>query len=131
MSYLPYLIVFVGSGIGGALRHGANVAAGRMLGTEFPFGTLIVNLTGALAMAVVAEALALWLGLPQYLRLFLTTGIIGGYTTFSTLTLDAATLYERGQLWGALAYLVVSIIGGLAAFWSGLVFVRLLAGLLK
>jgi len=131
MSYLPYLIVFVGSGIGGAMRHGVNVAAGRMLGTEFPFGTLIVNLTGALAMAIVAEALALWLGLPQHLRLFLTTGIIGGYTTFSTLTLDAATLYERGQLWGALAYLVVSIIGGLAAFWSGLVFVRLLAGLLK
>ncbi len=79
-----YLIVFIGAGIGGALRHGVNVWAARMFGFGFPFGTLIVNIVGSLLMGVLAGLFVYRAGLvPQHARLFLTTGILGGFTTFS------------------------------------------------
>ena len=85
-----YLIVFLGAGIGGALRHGVNVGAARLLGTGFPFGTLIVNFVGSFAMGLLAGFFMYRSGIPQHVRLFLTTGILGGFTTFSTFSLDAA-----------------------------------------
>src|SRR5262245_58858169 len=91
-----YLIVFLGAGIGGALRHGVNVWAVRMFGYQFPFGTLIVNVLGSFVMGVLVGLFVYRAGLvPQHARLFLTTGILGGFTTFSTFSLDAALLFER------------------------------------
>ena len=87
-----YLIVFIGAGIGGALRHGVNVGAARLFGFGFPFGTLIVNVVGSFAMGLLAGYFAFRPGITQHMRLFLTTGILGGFTTFSAFSLDTALL---------------------------------------
>ena len=74
-----YLIVFLGAGIGGALRHGVNVWAVRAFGYGFPLGTLIVNVLGSFAMGLLVGFFAYRSGLvPQHARLFLTTGVLGG-----------------------------------------------------
>ena len=119
-----YLIVFIGAGIGGALRHGVNVAATRLFGFGFPYGTLIVNVTGSFAMGLLAGFFAYRAGIPQHLRLFLTTGILGGFTTFSTFSLDAALLIERHSYGAAAGYLVASVAAGLAALFFGLAVFR-------
>jgi CrcB protein len=121
---MGYLIVFLGGGLGAALRHGINLAAFRLVGTEFPYGTLLINVLGSLAMGLIAEYFALKGGLPQHLRLFLTTGILGGFTTFSAFSLEAALLYERGQLAGAAIYVVASVVLAIAALFAGLAIVR-------
>ena len=92
---MPYLIVFLGAGIGGALRHGVNVGAARLLGYGFPFGTLIVNVLGSFLIGLLAGYFGFRTGIDQHVRLFLTTGILGGFTTFSAFSLDAALLVER------------------------------------
>ena len=92
-----YLIVFIGAGIGGALRHGVNVGAAKLFGFGFPFGTFIVNVVGSFVMGLLAGYFVYRAGVPQHMRLFLTTGILGGFTTFSTFSLDAALLIERHQ----------------------------------
>ena len=119
-----YLIVFIGAGIGGALRHGVNVAATRLFGFGFPFGTLIVNVTGSFAMGLLAGYFAYRSGVPQHVRLFLTTGILGGFTTFSTFSLDAAVLIERHAFGAAAGYLVGSVAAALAGLFFGLAVFR-------
>ena len=94
---MAYLIVFVGAGIGGMLRHGANVLAVRLLGLGFPYGTLFVNIAGGFLMGVLAEWLLIKGIGNQPLRLFLTTGMLGGFTTFSAFSLDAAVMWQRGD----------------------------------
>lgn len=79
---MGYLIVFLGGGFGSAARHGFGLLAMRLIGTGYPVGTFAINLLGSFLMGVVAEYFALKGGLSQQLRLFLTTGIIGGFTTF-------------------------------------------------
>ena len=119
-----YLIVFLGAGIGGALRHGINVGATRLFGFGFPYGTLIVNVVGSFAMGLLAGFFAHRAGIPQHVRLFLTTGILGGFTTFSTFSLDAAVLIERHAFGLAAGYLVGSLGAGLAALFFGLAVFR-------
>src|SRR5258708_5738864 len=91
------LLIFLGGGLGAAARHGVNVTAARWLGTGFPWGTLTVNVVGSLAMGLFAAWFAFRAdaGLTQHARLFLTTGILGGFTTFSAFSLDAAVMWER------------------------------------
>lgn len=125
---MGYVIVFFGAGIGGALRHATNLLAARLFGLAFPAGTLAVNILGAFAMAVIVEVFALKAGLPQSARLFLTTGVLGGFTTFSTFTLDAVTLYERGEGLTALGYILLSVVGSLVAFLGGMLLVRQFIG---
>ncbi len=119
-----YLIVFLGAGIGGAMRHGVNVAATRMFGFGFPYGTFIVNVAGSFAMGLFAGYFAYRAGIPQHVRLFLTTGILGGFTTFSTFSLDAALLIERHQFGAAAGYMVGSLAAGVAALFFGLAVFR-------
>src|SRR5271170_1525116 len=121
---MGFLIVFLGGGIGAALRHGINLAAFRLLGTAFPYGTLFINVAGSVAMGLIAEFFALKAGLPQHWRLFLTTGILGGFTTFSAFSLEAALLYERGNLIGAAIYVVSSVVLAVGALFAGLAIVR-------
>jgi fluoride exporter len=123
---MAYLIVFLGGGLGAALRHGVNIAAARFAGTGFPYGTLFINVAGSLAMGLIAEYFALKSGLPQHWRLFLTTGILGGFTTFSAFSLEAALLYERGQIAGAAIYVVASVVLAIGALFAGLAIVRAL-----
>jgi len=119
-----YLIVFLGAGIGGAMRHGVNVGAAKLLGYGFPFGTFIVNVVGSFLMGLFAGYFAYRAGIPQHVRLFLTTGILGGFTTFSTFSLDAAVLIERHQFGAAAGYMVGSLAAGVAALFFGLAVFR-------
>ena len=119
-----YLIVFAGAGIGGALRHGVNVGAVKLFGYGFPFGTLIVNVLGSFLIGLLAGWFAFRPGVPQDMRLFLTTGILGGFTTFSAFSLDAALLIERNAYALAAAYLLGSVTASLVALFLGLALFR-------
>jgi fluoride exporter len=119
-----YLIVFLGAGLGGAARHGVNLVALRLLGSGFPYGTLVVNVSGSLVMGLMAGIFALRADPGQSWRLLLTTGVLGGFTTFSTFSLEAALLYERGQPGMAAVYVAGSVGLALAAMFAGLLIVR-------
>ncbi len=125
-----YLLVFLGAGIGGALRHGVNLGCARYGGVAFPWGTLTVNVAGSFIMG----ALAAWLtlrageGWSQPLRLFLATGILGGFTTFSAFSLDAVLIWERGEAGLAAAYAAASVVLSIAGLVAGLALVRTVAG---
>ena len=119
-----YLIVFIGAGIGGALRHGVNVAAVRLFGYGFPFGTLIVNFAGSFLMGLLAGYFAFRPGIGQHMRLFLTTGVLGGFTTFSAFSLDAALLVERHAYGTAAGYMVGSVAASVSALFFGLAVFR-------
>ena len=121
---MGYLIVFLGGGVGAALRHGINLASARALGTAFPYGTLIINITGSLVMGLIAGYFALKGDASQHWRLFLTTGILGGYTTFSAFSLDAALLYERGEVGMAALYVIASVALSIVGLFAGLALVR-------
>jgi len=120
-----YIIVFLGAGLGGALRHGANVGTARLLGYGFPYGTLFVNVLGSFAMGLLAGYFAYRPGIPQHVRLFLTTGILGGFTTYSSFSLDTALLIERHAYWLAAAYVAGSFAAGLIALFAGMSIFRL------
>lgn len=124
---MAYLIVFLGAGLGGALRHGINQLAAHLFGMAFPYGTLTVNVAGSLLMGVLAEYFAFRSGVSQEIRLFLTTGILGGFTTFSTFSLDTISLWERGQWATAATYVAVSLVLSLAGLFAGLAIIRFLA----
>ena len=121
-----YLLVFLGAGIGGALRHGVNVGCARMCGTAFPWGTLTVNVVGSFIMGALAGWLAFKAGegWSQPLRLFLTTGILGGFTTFSAFSLDAVLIWERGQAGLAATYVAASVLLSIAGLVAGLGLIR-------
>jgi CrcB protein len=116
--------VFLGGGLGAALRHGVNLAMARWLGTAFPFATLTENVTGSLVMGLLVGYFAFHGGIPQHWRLFVTTGILGGYTTFSAFSLDTALLYERGELGLAALYVMLSIALTIGGLFAGLALVR-------
>ncbi len=122
-----HLMVFLGGGIGAALRHGVNLGALKLLGAGFPFGTLGVNIAGSFAMGLIVEWFALKVGPGEHWRLFVTTGILGGFTTFSAFSLDTALLVERGVPATALAYALLSLLGSIGALFLGLFLVRAIA----
>ena len=119
-----YLIVFLGAGIGGALRHGVNVGTARLLGLGFPFATLAVNVAGSFAMGLLAGYFAYRTGVSQHMRLFLTTGLLGGFTTFSAFSLDTALLIERNAFAQAAIYVLASVLVSLLAVFAGLALFR-------
>lgn len=125
---MGFVIVFLGAGIGGALRHGVNLAALRLLGPTFPYGTLAINILGCFVMGLVAEYWALKAGLPQTARFFLTTGVLGGFTTFSTFSLETALLWERGQWSAAALYVCASVVLSIGGLFSGLLIIRAFVG---
>jgi CrcB protein len=118
-----YLIVFVGAGIGGVLRHAMNRAA-VTFGWTFPWHTLLVNVSGCLLMGLVAGWFAFRGESGQDFRLFLTTGVLGGFTTFSAFSLDAALLWERGQILSAAFYIGGSVVLSVACVFLGLALMR-------
>jgi CrcB protein len=124
---MNYLIVFLGGGLGAALRHGVNVTMARLAGASFPFATLFENVTGSLVMGALAAYFAFKGDTTQHWRFFLTTGILGGYTTFSAFSLDAVLLYERGELGLAALYVAASVSLSIAGLFAGLWMVRTFA----
>ena len=123
---MVYLLVFLGAGIGGMLRQAVNVVAAKFFGLGFPVGTLTVNVAGSVVMGAIAVLFALRSDLPQELKLFLTTGILGGFTTFSTFSLDSVELWDRGQGSLAFAYIGASLMLSLIGLVLGMAAVRLL-----
>lgn len=124
---LMFLLVFLGGGVGSMLRHASNRAGAALLGPDFPYGTVFVNITGSLAIGVIAGWFAMRGTGGQMLPLFLTTGIVGGYTTFSAFSLDAALLWERGSAWTAGIYLLGSVLPSIVAVFIGLALGRAVA----
>ncbi len=125
---MSFLLVFVGCGVGGMCRHAVGMLAFKFFGSGFPIGTLFINIFGSLCMGIVAEYWAIKSGLPQPTRLFLTTGILGGFTTFSAFSLEAALLWERGQPWLAAIYVSASVVLSIGALFGGLCLIRVLDG---
>lgn len=125
---MEFLLVFVGGGIGSALRHGVNVMSLRLLGVQFqyPVGTFFINVLGSFLMGLAVEYWALKSGMSQQGRLFLTTGIIGGFTTFSTFALEIGLLNSKGEVVAAALYAIASVVVGLAALYAGMALVRAL-----
>ncbi|MBL4918360.1 fluoride efflux transporter CrcB [Szabonella alba] len=108
--------VALGGAIGSMLRHLANIGAARLFGHGFPFGILLINAFGSFLMGVMVVVLAKFGGTRH--APFLMSGILGGFTTFSAFSLDAATLWERGQAGLALGYVAATVclsLGGIAA----------------
>ena len=122
-----YLIVFIGAGLGGVLRHLTNLVTQRALGPDLPVSTLLVNVVRSLSLGAIAGHFALRGHGSQALQLFLTTGILGGFTTFSAFSLEAALLWERGQVLGCAVFVGASVILSIAAVFGGLSLVRLYA----
>jgi CrcB protein len=121
---MNYLLVFIGGGLGASLRHAINVGCARACGFNFPYGTFVINISGSLVMGLIAGYLAFKGEASQPWRLFVMTGILGGYTTFSAFSLDAVTLYERGEMGMALFYVVGSVVLSIAGLVAGLALVR-------
>jgi CrcB protein len=121
------LWVAIGGALGSAARYGVNIWSGRLLGADFPWHTFIVNVVGCFAMGVLVELMALKLNVGNDTRAFLTTGILGGFTTFSAYSLDFAVLVERKSYGAALAYGTGSAALSLIAVFAGLSLVRTLA----
>ncbi len=119
---MGYTVVFIGAGVGGTIRHFMNIHVARMLGTHFPWHTFVINISGSLVMGLVAGWFAMKGAGEGHLRLFLATGILGGYTTFSAFSLDAVLLWERGERLLAAAYVggsvALSIVGLVIGLWT-------------
>ena len=121
------LIVAMGGAIGASLRHITNLLTLRWFGPNFPWGTLTVNILGSFLMGVFVELLARKFDGSQELRLFVATGIFGGFTTFSAFSLDTALMWERGDMMPAIGYVVASVLISIAALFAGLAVVRAVA----
>ena len=119
-----YVLVFIGGGIGSVLRFGAYHAARLWLPPGFPWGTLAVNVLGGVAAGAVAGwILSRSAGGADTASLFLMTGLLGGFTTFSAFSLDAVQLWQRGEPWTAVAYVIASVllaVGGVMVGLSGI-----------
>lgn len=122
-----YLIVFVGGGFGAALRHGVNRASLAYLGPAFPYGTMFVNIFGGVLIGLLAELFLAKGGGSQELRLFLTTGLLGGFTTFSAFSLDAALMWQRSEFGALGAYVAGSVLLSIAGLFAGMAIVRTLS----
>jgi CrcB protein len=118
------LLVAAGGALGSVLRYLVGLWTLRSFGPSFPWGTLTVNITGSFLIGVLAEVIARKFGASAEMRVFLITGILGGYTTFSAFSLDAITLLERGEPVTALIYVASSVLLSALAVFAGLVLMR-------
>jgi CrcB protein len=120
------LLVAIGGAIGSVARYLTGLLTIRVFGPSFPWGTLAVNVVGSMAIGVLAELIARRFNASEELRLLLITGFLGGFTTFSAFSLDAAAMMERGAFVPAIAYVASSIIVSLLAVFAGLALTRTL-----
>ena len=127
MDFQLIAAVAAGGAIGSVARYLVGVISGKLLGVNFPWGTLFINVSGSFLIGLFIALFATKWDLPQTARVFLTVGICGGYTTFSTFSLDAWYLIERGEMAASLAYMGASVVLSLAALIGALHLVRTLS----
>ena len=121
---IPYLLVGIGGAIGAMARYGTGVALGRVAG-DFPLATMLINIVGSLCMGLLVGWLARTTpDAQQEIRLFVAVGVLGGFTTFSSFSLDTIVLIERGEIAQAAFYVLASVIVSVAALAAGLWLVR-------
>ncbi|MBN9889653.1 fluoride efflux transporter CrcB [Salipiger abyssi] len=116
------LQVALGGALGASSRYLTGVGMTALMGRSFPWGTLTVNILGSFLMGVLVVVLANFSA--TRFAPFLTIGFLGGFTTFSSFSLDFATLYERGEVALALGYVAASVLVSLAALFAGLMAAR-------
>ena len=121
---IGFLLVFIGGGLGSILRHASNQIGASLLGPDFPYGTLFVNISGSFAIGLIAGWFALRGAGGQMLPLFLTTGVLGGFTTFSAFSLDIALLWERNKIADAMLYILGSLVPAVIGVFVGLALMR-------
>ncbi len=113
-----FLLIGAGGAVGAMLRHGVGMASLRLLGPNFPWGTLIVNVAGGFLMGILVGVLA-ERGGSEPLRLLLGVGMLGGFTTFSAFSLDVVALAERGAAFAAIGYTLASVMASVGALYLG------------
>ncbi|MGV3552873.1 fluoride efflux transporter CrcB [Rhizobium sp.] len=118
------LLVAAGGALGSVARYLTGLATVRWFGPGYPWGTLAVNIAGGLAIGIFAELIARRFDGSQELRLFIITGILGGFTTFSAFSLEVTAMAERGDYLTAIGYILTSVLISLAAVFAGLALVR-------
>lgn len=123
---MPFLLVMIGGAIGSALRFGAGRVALALLGPALPWGTLFVNLAGGFAMGLLVGVMARATGgAGETLRLFAAVGVLGGFTTFSSFSLETVLMIQRGQAALALGYVLASAAGAILLLFAGLAVARM------
>jgi fluoride exporter len=123
-SPVSLLAVAVGGAAGSVARYLLILAVGQWIGARFPMGTVIVNGLGCFAMGALSELAALTWAPSAEMRALILVGVLGGFTTFSSFTLDLGTLVGRDELAAALAYLLASMVLTILGFFAGLWAVR-------
>lgn len=120
------LAAAMGGALGSALRYVVGVAVVQRAGPGFPWGTLLINLSGSFAIGIIAELTQTRaFGASVFLRVFLMVGVLGGFTTFSTFAFETTGLIREGAAPLALAYVVGSVVIGVAAAFAGMTLVRI------
>lgn len=119
------LAIALGGAVGAVGRHYVSVAMTLLMGHGFPWGTIVVNVAGSFLMGVLIETMALVWSPSVEMRALLTVGVLGAFTTFSTFSLDVATLYERGASLQLASYVVASVGVSIFALFAGLRLMRL------
>lgn len=122
---IQWIAVAAGGAVGATLRHAVNQIAVHALGSGFPWGTLAINVAGSLIMGAFVGAFALFWDASQTFRLFLTVGVLGGFTTFSAFSLDSVLLLQKGQMAEAAFYILASVILSLGGLVAGMMLVRM------
>lgn len=120
-----FLLVGAGGALGAMARYGFSSIVGRLWPMSFPLATLLINIIGSIAMGLFVGLMAKFLPANQEdIRLFVAVGIFGGFTTFSSFSLDTIVLIERGELLSAIAYVALSVVVCLIGLYLGLLITR-------
>lgn len=121
------LAVAIGGALGSVARYLVGIGSGHLFGSDFPWGTLIINVAGSFLIGLFTGLFALKWDLSQASRIFLVVGICGGFTTFSTFSLDAYFLMERGEMIAAGSYMIASVVLSVGALIAALHLVRVMS----
>ena len=116
-----YIAIALGGSLGAICRYWVATATYTWLGNNFPYGTLMVNVSGSLLMGFLTVVLVQRFDVSEEVRLGLIVGFLGSFTTFSTFSMDTIHWLESGEVIKSLAYILVSVIASVVGAWAGLI----------
>lgn len=121
-----YIAIALGGSIGAVCRYWVSTTTYAWLGTDFPFGTLMVNISGSFLMGFLAIMLSEKFAVSEEVKFALLVGFLGSYTTFSTFALDGLQWLQNGAVLKVAAYILMSVFGSLLGVWMGYLGARML-----